>query len=98
MGLFAALAPSFLGATLHQTSASVAGVVVFLIFATAAAVEVLLHGMPNRLAVLVGFALLVCGLWVIVVGLWSKSLPVFIVGTVVGGFGGGSCTWRASHW
>jgi MFS family permease len=89
LGLFAALAPSFLIGTLHQTSAAVAGVVVFLIFATACLAEVLFRGLPHRVAVVTGFVVLVAGLWVIVAGLADASLAVFIVGTIIGGFGVG---------
>jgi MFS family permease len=89
LGLFAALAPSFLIGTLHQTSAAVAGVVVFLIFGIACLAEVLFRGLPHRAAVLAGFVALVAGMWVIVAGLSAASLAVFVVGTVIGGFGVG---------
>lgn len=89
LGLFAALAPSFLIGTLHQTNAAVAGVVVFLIFATACLAEVLFRGLEHGVAVVAGFVTLVAGLWVIVVGLSAASLAVFIAGTVIAGFGVG---------
>ena len=89
LGLFAALAPSFLIGTLHQNSAAVAGLIVFLIFAMACVAEVLFRGLRYRTAMIAGFPLLVAGLWVIVFGLSSASLPIFIVGTVVGGAGVG---------
>ena len=89
LGLFAALAPSFLIGTLHQTNAAVAGVVVFLIFAVACLAEVWFRGLAHRVSVVAGFVTLVAGLWVIVAGLSAASLAVFIAGTVIGGFGVG---------
>lgn len=83
LGLFAALAPSFLIGTLHQSSAAVSGLVVFLIFAMTCVAEVLFRGLAYRTAVAAGFVLLVIGLWVIVVGLSGASLTVFIIGTLV---------------
>jgi MFS family permease len=89
LGLFAALAPSLLSDTLHQSSAALAGFVVFLIFASACLSDVALNGLADRTAVISGFLLLVSGLWLIVLALSDASMAIFIAGTVVGGLGVG---------
>jgi MFS family permease len=87
LGLFSALAPSFLRSTLHEPNLIVAGGVVFLLFGTASAAQVVLHTLTTRTARLAGRVLLLLALSLIELGLGLSSLALFLVGTVIGGLG-----------
>jgi len=87
LGFFSALAPSFLSSTLHEPNLIVAGVVVFLLFGTASAAQVLLHTLTTRTARLAGRSLLLLALALIELGLGLPSLALFLAGTVIGGLG-----------
>src|SRR5204862_6884766 len=56
LGLFSALAPSFLRSTLHEPNLIVAGVVVFLLFGTTSTAKVVLHNITYWSARLAGTA------------------------------------------
>ena len=85
LGLFTALAPSFLGAVLHERSHAVSGVVVFAIFATAALTQLFLARFPSRPVIMSGLGLFLVALALIVAGLSEASMALFLVGTVIGG-------------
>jgi len=85
LGLFSALAPPFLRNTLHEPNLIVAGVVVFLLFGTASAAQVVLHTLTMRTARLAGRSLLLLALALIELGLGLSSLALFLAGTVIGG-------------
>jgi MFS family permease len=87
LGFFSALAPSFLRSTLHEPNLIVAGAVVFLLFGTASAAQVLLHTLTTRTARLAGQVLLLLALALIELGLGLPSLALFLAGTVIGGLG-----------
>ncbi len=87
LGLFSALAPSFLRSTLHEPNLIVAGVVVFLLFGTASVAQVVLHTLTTRTARLAGRSLLLLALALIELGLGLSSLALFLAGTVIGGLG-----------
>src|SRR2546421_228227 len=89
LGLFSALVPSFLRSTLHEPNLIVAGVVVFLLFGTASAAQVVLHTLTTRTARLAGRVLLLLALALIELGLGLSSLALFLAGTVIGGLGTG---------
>lgn len=89
LGLFSALAPSFLGKVLHEHNHAVGGSVVFLIFASATVAEVAFRGVANRRAMAVGLAWMIAGLALIMVGLSLHSLTVFVIATPVAGLGAG---------
>jgi MFS family permease len=86
LGLFSALASSFLRSALHEPNLIVAGVVVFLLFGTASAAQVVLHTLTTRTAQLSGRSLLLA-LALIELGLGLSSLALFLAGTVIGGLG-----------
>jgi len=86
LGLFSALAPSFLRSTLHEPNLIVAGVV-YLLFGTASAAQVVLHTLTTRTARLAGRSLLLLALALIELGLGLSSLALFLAGTVIGGLG-----------
>jgi MFS family permease len=85
LGLFAALAPTFLGDVLHENSHAVQGAVVFLLLAVGSVTQLLLARFPSRQVVLAGLGLLLAGLALIVAALSQASMALFLAGTVVGG-------------
>jgi MFS family permease len=85
LGLFSALAPTFLGGVLHETSHAVAGAVVFLAFAVGTCTQLAGSRLPSRPVMLAGLTVFLAALALIVAGLSAASLPVFLAGTVVSG-------------
>jgi MFS family permease len=85
LGLFSALAPSFLGNVLHQNSHAVQGAVVFLLLAVGAVTQVALFRFNSRQVVLAGLGLFLVGLALIAAALSGADMALFLAGTVVGG-------------
>jgi MFS family permease len=85
LGLFSALAPTFLGGVLHDSSHAVAGFVVFLAFAVGACTQVAGSRLPSRPVMLAGLVIFLAALALIVAGLAAASMPLFLAGTVVSG-------------
>jgi MFS family permease len=85
LGLFTSLAPTFLSGILHEHSRAVSGAVVFLMFGSATATQLVLAGFPSRPVVLSGLAVFLVGLALIVGALSQASMVLFLIGTVVGG-------------
>jgi MFS family permease len=85
LGLFSALAPTFLGTVLHQGSHAVQGGVVFLLLAVGTVTQLLLFRFSSRRVVLAGLGVFLAALALIVAALDEASLPLFLAGTVVGG-------------
>jgi MFS family permease len=90
LGLFSALAPTFVGDVLHQSSHAVQGGVVFLLLAVGTVTQILLPRFSSRRVVLAGLGLFLAALALIVAALAQASLGLFLAGTVVGGVGVGS--------
>jgi MFS family permease len=90
LGLFSSLVPSFLGDQLREANHAVAGAVVFLVFATAAAVQLVLRGrMENHRAMGAGLVLLAAGLVLLLISMSIPSFVWFLIGTVCCGVGVG---------
>lgn len=85
LGLFSALAPTFLGSVMHQNSHAVQGAVVFLLFAVGTHTQLLASRLPSRPVVIGGLSLLLAGLALIVAALAQASIALFLAGTVVAG-------------
>jgi MFS family permease len=85
LGMFTALAPSFLSDVLHEHSHAVGGAVVFALFGTAAATQLLLARFPSRIVIFFGLTVLMAALAAIVAGLSQASLALFLAGTIIGG-------------
>ena len=85
LGLYSALAPTFLGTVLHQHSHVVEGAVVFLIFAAGTVAQVLLFRLPSRPVVLAALGVFLAALALIVAALSVASMALFLTGTVIGG-------------
>jgi MFS family permease len=85
LGLFSALAPTFLGDVLHQESHVVQGGVVFLLLAVGAATQVALSRFNSRRVAMGGLGLFLAALALIVAALSQADMALFLTGTVVGG-------------
>lgn len=85
LGLFAALAPTFLGTVLHESSHAVQGGVVFLMLAVGAATQLVLSRFSSRRIVRAGLGLLLAALALIVAALSQAGMGLFLAGTIVGG-------------
>jgi MFS family permease len=85
LGLFTALAPSFLGQILHQHSHVISGAVVFAIFGTAAVTQLFLGRFPSRPVIICGLTAFLAALALIVAALSAASMALFLAGTFTGG-------------
>jgi MFS family permease len=85
LGLFAALAPTFLGNVLHERSHAVQGAVVFGLLAVGTVTQLLLSRYRSRRVMMAGLGLFLAALALIVAALAQASLALFLAGTVVGG-------------
>jgi MFS family permease len=85
LGMFTALAPSFLGDVLDEHSHAIGGAVVFALFGTAAATQLLLSRFPSRTVIVSGLMVLLAALALIVAGLSQASMVLFLTGTIVSG-------------
>lgn len=85
LGLFSALAPSFLGGVLHQHNYAISGAVVFAMFGTAALTQLVVGRFPSRPIMRFGLVTFLAGLALIVAGLSEASMTLFLTGTIIGG-------------
>ena len=90
LGLFSALAPTFLGSIMHEHSHAVAGAVVFVLFAAGTATQLVTYRLPSRKVVLAGLGLFMAGLALIVAALSAAEVALFLAGTVVAGVAAGA--------
>ncbi len=89
MGLFTAVAPSFVSGVIGITNHAVAGVVASSIFAASAAAQLVARRMAPQRAVAIGCAILVVGMLILAAALHFSSLPGLIVAAAVAGVGQG---------
>jgi MFS family permease len=85
LGLFSALAPTFLGNVLHEHSHAVQGAVVFGLLAAGTVTQLLLARFASRRVMMAGLGLFLAGLALIVAALAQADMALFLAGTVVGG-------------
>jgi len=85
LGLYSSLVPSFLAGSLHEHNLAVAGTVSAAIFLVATATQLSFHRVTPGRAINAGLALLLAGLALIELGLWTGDLGVLLVGTLGGG-------------
>jgi len=90
LGLFAALAPTFLGSDLHENSHAVQGGVVFLLLAVGALSQLALARFNSRRVVMAGLGVFLAALALILAALSEADMALFLAGTVVGGVAVGS--------
>jgi MFS family permease len=84
LGLFSALAPTFLG-VMHEHNHAAAGGVVFLLFAVGTVTQLLASRFTSRRVVMAGLGLLLAALALIVAALAQAGVALFLSGTVVAG-------------
>jgi MFS family permease len=88
-GVFSSLVPRFLAETMGITSHAVAGIVAFTVFASGALAQMALRSLRSTTLLRTGSPTLLVGLALLVIGIWSANLPLFVIGTVVTGVGTG---------
>ncbi len=88
-GVFNSLMPGFLAGTMHETSYAVAGAVAFSAFAAGAAAQIALGKAGIATTLKASVPVLLAGLALFTAGMWLPSLPVFVIGGIVTGAGGG---------
>ncbi len=89
LGLFTAIAPSFLGEILGIHRPAVIGVVVFAVFAASTIGQLALNRIPGPRGLAVGCGGLVAGMAVLAAGLAASSLALLVVGGCIAGLGQG---------
>ena len=89
VAVYQALGPSITDVLLGVSNRAVGGAVVFALLGTSAVGHLGARNWPIVRAVVTGAALLAGGLVLIVVSLFSDSVVVFLIGTLLAGFGHG---------
>ncbi|MFD3455047.1 MFS transporter [Streptomyces sp. NPDC058691] len=89
LGLFTAVAPSFLAQTLAERNLAATGAVVFSVFGSSTIGQLLTGRLGARRALPAGCLVLTAGMAVVASSLLVESLPVLVVGAMVGGLGQG---------
>jgi hypothetical protein len=74
---------------MHETSYAVAGALAFSAFAAGAVAQIALGKATTATTLNVSLPVLFAGLALFTVGMWLPSLPVFVIGGIVTGAGGG---------
>ena len=85
LGMFSALAASFLGDVLHEHSHAVGGAVVFAVFGAATATQLLLARFPSRTCIACGLIAFLAARALVVAGLSQASMALFLTATIVSG-------------
>jgi len=91
LGLFAAVAPSFLLDLLHEPSHALSGAVVFTLLAASALGQVTLAERLGHRALAAGCGALIAGMGLLVAGLAAASLGLLIAAAIIAGLGQGLC-------
>lgn len=89
LGLFTAVAPSFLAQTLGERNLAVAGTVVFSVFLASVVGQALTDRIGTRRTLPGGCFVLVAGLLLVAAALYWESLPLLVAGALCGGLGQG---------
>lgn len=90
LGLFSALAPTFLGNVLDERSHAVQGAVVFGLMAVGTVTQLGAFRFRSRRVMLAGLGLLLAALALIVAALSQASIALFLTGTAAGGIAVGA--------
>jgi MFS family permease len=88
-GLFTSLAPAFVGGTLHDSSRALAGVIVFTMFAAAAAAQTFTSPLDALVRRSIGLLAQAGGVAVLAVGMHTTNLALFLIGGIVANMGAG---------
>jgi MFS family permease len=85
LGLYSSLVPSFLAVSLHEHNLAIAGAISSAIFLVATLTQLSFHRVTPPRALQLGIVILLGGLAFIELGLWSGTLGVLLVGTLLAG-------------
>jgi MFS family permease len=88
-GVFNSLVPSFLAGTIHETSYAVAGAVAFAAFTSGSLAQIALGTRGVTATLRLSVPMVFVGLALFATGMWLPSLPVFVIGGIITGAGGG---------
>ena len=88
-GLFTSLAPEFVGGTLHDSSRALAGLIVFTMFAAAAAAQTRTSPLNALARRSIGLLAQAAGVTVLAVGMHTANLALFLTGGIVANMGAG---------
>jgi MFS family permease len=88
-GVFSSLVPRFLADSMGITSHAIAGLVAFTVFATGALAQMAMSPLKPASLLRVGSPTLLVGLTLLLTGMWTATLAVFVIGTVLTGVGTG---------
>lgn len=88
-GLFTSVVPGFVGGTLHHPSRALTGLIVFAVFAAAAAAQTGTGRLGARTRWYAGLLAQAVGMAVLAVGVHLASLPVFLLAGIIAGAGAG---------
>jgi MFS family permease len=88
-GVFSSVAPVFLGQILGRTSHALAGLIVFILFSCSILGQLLVSRLSDRRALVLGCALLACGVGLLALALGFESLAMLIASAAVVGVGQG---------
>jgi MFS family permease len=91
LGLFAAVAPSFLLDLLHEPGHALSGAVVFTVFAASTVGQVTLARQFGHRALAAGCTALIAGMGLLAAGLAATSLALVIAAAIIAGLGQGLC-------
>jgi MFS family permease len=89
LGLMTAVTAAFLGQELGVTNRAIVGLVVFSLFAASTVGQLALEFVPERAAIPTGAGALIAGMASLALGLAASSLTLFVLGSVIAGFGQG---------
>jgi MFS family permease len=87
--LFNTVAPAFVAGTMGHPSRALAGLVAFIVFASAAVLQIVTVKVPLRRLLIAGLVLAIIGLVLVTVAAWLPSLALFLIGGGLAGGGGG---------
>jgi MFS family permease len=85
LGLYSSLVPTFLAGSVHENNLAIAGAVSAAIFLVATATQLSFHQVSPGKAIVVGLSLLLAGLALIELGLWTGLLGILLGGTIFSG-------------
>lgn len=90
-GMFNSFAPAFVAGTMGHPSRALAGLTAFIVFGSAALLQVVMLRAHVHRLLSVGLILMFIGLVLVTTAVWlpSPSLALFLVGGALGGAGGG---------
>ncbi|WP_328459711.1 MFS transporter [Actinoplanes sp. NBC_00393] len=88
-GVFTSLAPAFVAGTLHHPSRLLAGAVVFAVFGSAAVAQSVTGGLSAAARTTLGLLVQGGGILILVLGMHTASLTLFLLGGIAAGAGAG---------